>query len=160
MKNTARKTAAALAAAALGTLLMTTTASASAAPASATSSPARSVFVEVNNWTGCRMDFVTATLTHGTWTDGDLPPGEITNSVWGVWASESNGFATGTEGFATYQLHACTNPANVGKWVKFHWNNPYVGSNTYDNVGTSSGVSIIRTGGSGNNAVVQFRVVA
>ncbi|MFG2004785.1 hypothetical protein ACGFNU_37105 [Spirillospora sp. NPDC048911] len=130
---------------------------ASAASASA-SGAARSVFVEVNNWTQCEMDFHDADLSHGVWSGTNWPPSEIINSTWGDWSSESNGVFTGTEGTASSLLRKCVNPANNFKVVKFHWNNPYVGANSYDNSGTSSGVKITRSGGSGNNAVVQFRV--
>jgi hypothetical protein len=148
-----RKTAAVLVLAGLAAAVPA--GSASAAPASG---PARSVFVQVDNWTQCEMDFVTADLTHGTWSGNNFPPSVITNSTWGVWGSESSGFATGTEGYATYQLFHCVNPANNYKWVNFHWDDPYTGSNSYDNNGTSAGVNITRSGGGGDNAVVQFVV--
>ncbi|WP_051943021.1 hypothetical protein [Streptacidiphilus rugosus] len=133
-------------------------ASAARGVAATDNAPARSVFVEVDNWTQCEMDFVGADLSHGIWTGVNWPPAVITNSTWGVWGSESNGVATGTEGTATYQLFHCVNPANNYKWVAFHWDDPFVGANSYDNKGTSSGVKITRSGGSGDNAVVSFTV--
>ncbi|MFJ5231429.1 hypothetical protein ACIQBJ_16210 [Kitasatospora sp. NPDC088391] len=170
MYRTVRNAGVALVLAAAATLSATTAASAapapvtgaaaakSSAPAALSSAAARSTFVQVNNWTQCEMDFVTADLSSGIWTGIDWPPLTITNSTWGVWQSESNGFMTGTEGTATYQLKKCVNPANNYKWVKFHWDNPFRGSNSYDNNGTSAGVNITRSGGSGDNAVVTFVV--
>ncbi|MFD9130428.1 aegerolysin family protein [Kitasatospora sp. NPDC059571] len=160
MQITVRRAGAALVLAALAVAAQTTAAGAAPAhPAAATSgAAARSVLVQVDNWTQCEMDFVSASLSSGTWTGIDWPPATITNSTWGVWQSESNGFMTGTEGKATYQLHKCVNPADEYKWVSFHWDNPYAGSNSYDTKGTSSGVKITRSGGSGDNAVVSFVV--
>jgi hypothetical protein len=168
MRTITRRPAAALVLAALALGAQTTAASAApagpaaptAAAASATtaSAAARSVLVQVDNWTQCEMDFVSASLSSGIWTGTDWPPAVITNSTWGVWQSESNGVGTGTEGFATYQLHRCVNPANNFTWVKFHWNDPFSGSNSYDTNGTGAGVKITRSGGSGDNAVVSFTV--
>ncbi|GAA4985938.1 hypothetical protein [Kitasatospora paranensis] len=164
MRTITRKPAAALVLAALALGVQTTAASAAPAPASAgpaaaaSGAAARSVLVQVDNWTQCEMDFVSASLSGGIWTGTDWPPAVITNSTWGVWQSESNGVGTGTEGFATYQLHKCVNPANNYTWVKFHWNDPFYGSNSYDTNGTGAGVKVTRSGGSGNNAVVSFTV--
>jgi hypothetical protein len=119
-------------------------------------SAARSTWVALDNFTGCEMVHVGDHLDHGEWTA--TPPSNIPDRYRGQWGSESNGFLTGTEGDATYQLHDCDNRALKGQWVKVHWDNPYIGSNSYNWSGTSSALRVSYSGGSGNNATVAFTV--
>jgi hypothetical protein len=88
-----------------------------------------------------------------------LPPLLIGNR--GEWASESNGFATGTEGRVTYQIET-VDGERIGE-VRLHWNNPFVGSNSYHESvtpaaadPTDTNFSVVHTGGKGENASVRF----
>lgn len=101
-------------------------------------------------------------LDHGEWTS--QPPELIGNL--GIWESESNGFATGTEGRATYQLED-VDGNRMGE-LTLHWDNPFAGSNSYDqsvdpaadpNDASAPGYSIVRLGGGGDNASVTFRLL-
>ncbi|MCU7824227.1 aegerolysin family protein [Kitasatospora sp. DSM 101779] len=125
-----------------------------AAAAPALASAARSVDVTFSNWTGCTLTREEWGLSHGIWTA--QPPVRIYDQGTGSWASESNGFATGTEGYARFFSENCANPVLNGRLVRVHWNDPYVGSNSYDSSGTDLKFYVSRSGGSGNNASVQF----
>jgi hypothetical protein len=113
---------------------------------------ARSVEVFLGNLTRCDLLLVTARLDHGEWTT--RPPGLILLGDEGRWESESNGVATGTEGEADYFTQACRNPALNNKRLHFHWNNPFVGSNSYDTAGTDGAFHSRIVGGGGNHAGV------
>ncbi|MFE2146947.1 hypothetical protein ACFXA3_35375 [Streptomyces sp. NPDC059456] len=108
---------------------------------------ARSTHVTLVNLTGRVWPFEQASLRHGIWSS--RLPEFIGPSAAGEWASESNGVMTGTEGQATY--------ATGDGPVEVRWNNPYVGSNTYD-CRVPSGYACRRSGGSGDNASVVFEV--
>lgn len=157
MSISIRKTAAAVLVAGTVAVPVLSTASASASVAHPQlTSAARSVQAFVTNRTGCMLNLVSDSLSHGIWTT--TPPFQIPNGTAGTWESESDGFMTGTEGTATYRLTNCADPRQNLKFAAFHWDNPYVGSNSYDNVGTTQGVNIARQGGSGDNAVVSWFV--
>ena len=100
-------------------------------------------------------------LDHGEWTRNMLPPekigaGALRSPTTATWASESDGFMTGTEGSVVYELG--DDPSTSGT-VRFDWNNPYIGSNGY-RVGLSGALAgKLRAdyeGGSGDNATVSF----
>jgi hypothetical protein len=99
-------------------------------------------------------------LDHGEWTS--KPPDLIGNR--GEWESESSGFATGTEGSASYQIENDTG-AVIGN-LDVHWDNPFAGSNSYSQsvnpqaTDGGAGFSIGHLGGGGNNASVEFRLLA
>ncbi|MFD7645776.1 hypothetical protein ACFV4P_34610 [Kitasatospora sp. NPDC059795] len=123
------------------------------APAATTA--ARSTVVKLNNWTGCTLTRENWSLSHGIWTT--QPPVRIYDQQQGRWASESNGFATGTEGIARFFAENCANPVLNGRIVQVHWNNPYVGSNSYDSTGTDLMFYVPQpAGGGGNNATAEF----
>jgi hypothetical protein len=82
---------------------------------------ARSTHVTLNNRTGVNLSKTDDSLDHGIWTD--RPPTIIGDR--GEWESESDGFATGTEGRVTYSIDG-------GGEVRLHWDNPFIGSNSYD----------------------------
>ncbi|MFH8749508.1 hypothetical protein ACH4GK_26920 [Streptomyces rimosus] len=109
----------------------------------------RSTHVTLENRTGVSMTRKWASLTHGEWQANSYPPEMIGSNSSAAWQSQSDGFATGTEGEAVY----VTNYGEI--YVK--WNNPYVGSNSYTCT-ASGGHSCERSGGSGNNASVTFTV--
>ncbi|MGX4734984.1 hypothetical protein ACI1MP_00490 [Kitasatospora griseola] len=149
--------AAALALALTGTAsaATTTTETAKASAAPAVTTAARSTAVKLNNWTGCTLTRENWWLSHGIWTFD--PPVHIYNGQQGSWASESNGFATGTEGYARFFAENCANPVLNSRSIQVHWNNPYVGSNSYDSNGTDVKFYVPQpAGGGGNNATAEF----
>jgi hypothetical protein len=108
---------------------------------------------------------VSVTLKHGCWNcykNGQpvatLPKPCKTINAKGscFWASESCGIATGTEGIATYRLGLIDDFA-INKDFKVHWNNPYVGSNSYSCDGIPT---CFWSTGKGNNAQVTFKLMA
>jgi aegerolysin len=108
---------------------------------------ARSTDVYLTNQTPSSLSRTYANLSHGEWTE-DLPPEKIEPSNQSHWKSESKGFLTGTEGIVKYHLDG------AGE-VMIHWDNPFVGSNSYTN-SAPKGYEISHSGGSGNNASVEF----
>ncbi|MFF4590873.1 Crystal protein ET79 [Streptomyces sp. NPDC001388] len=116
----------------------------------ATVQAARSTYVTLNNNTGGLLGRSYDRLDGGIWTDNRLPPGNIPPGRSGSWQSESDGFMTGTEGEVQYLL------AGAG-YVTVHWNNPYVGSNSYSCT-VPAHYTCSRTGGGGDNATVAFTV--
>lgn len=119
---------------------------------------ARSVHVTLENRAG-RINLVKFdhSLDHGEWTS--LPPQIIGNR--GDWESESDGFMTGTEGRVSYRMED-VDGNRLGE-LKLHWNNPFVGSNSYDESvapaasdASDDGFSIAHVGGDGENANVRF----
>ena len=149
-------TAAVLAGIAAVPAVSATPASAAVAAPQTASAAARSVEAFVTNNTGCTMTLFSASLSGGIWTF--MPEFTVPNGAATAWESESNGLWTGTEGVASYRLGNCANPAQNLKFANFHWDDPYATSNEYDNAGTSAGVHIARSGGSGDNAIVTWVV--
>ncbi len=99
-------------------------------------------------------------LPHGAWTTE--PPDFILPGTQVVWGSQSDELFTGTEGKVHYIPGAPgddnpTIPVDDSGLVYIHWDNPYVGSNSYGasappplKVNQESGT------GSGDNATVRF----
>ncbi|MFF2349778.1 aegerolysin family protein [Kitasatospora sp. NPDC058115] len=165
MNSTSRLRATAVTLAAAAALTAGLAGTASAAPTTdrtttgataAAATAARSTTVRLSNWTGCTLTRESWELSHGIWSHE--PPERIADQQRGSWSSESNGFATGTEGFAQFYAENCANPALDGRLVRVHWNNPYVGSNSYDWAGSDLKFHVSKAGGSGNNATVDFSV--
>ncbi|MEU3193319.1 hypothetical protein ABZ686_22400, partial [Streptomyces sp. NPDC006992] len=99
-------------------------------------------------------------LDHGEWTT--KPPLLIGDR--GEWESESNGFATGTEGSVTYQLED-VDGLRMGE-VSLHWDNPFIGANSYRESVTPAatdpsgqGFSVVHVGGDGGNSHVTFKLL-
>ncbi|MBW5481926.1 Crystal protein ET79 [Streptomyces bambusae] len=110
----------------------------------------RSTHVTLQNRTEEQMDRTSSSLKHGTWSHNMLPPDVVYPMSNSAWQSESNGFMTGTEGTAVYNMYAVGN-------VSISWNNPYVGSNDYS-CDVPTGYTCERDGGGGDNAQVTFTV--
>ncbi|MGI0116507.1 aegerolysin family protein [Zooshikella sp. RANM57] len=108
---------------------------------------ARSTLVIFQNLTGETLSLTNAKLDHGVWTQNMYPPEKVSPDDKVQWASESDGFMTGTEGSVTYH---CTDGS-----VYIHWDNPYIGGNSYSDQ-APDGYEITRSGGSGDNATVTF----
>ncbi|MGP3686825.1 Crystal protein ET79 [Streptomyces sp. IBSNAI002] len=110
---------------------------------------ARSTKVKVVNETTTTMYRNYTELSHGVW-DDETPPESIDGGKSASWGSHSSGMMTGTEGGAWYSL------GNDGE-AAIHWNNPYVGGNSYG-CSVPNGYTCSRTGGGGNNATVTFTI--
>ena len=85
---------------------------------------ARSCNCSLANQTSAAMVWVQQSTPplHGKWSSD--PPKRIEAGQVGGWATESKGFATGTESWVTYQLEG------TGGRVTFHWTVPYSGDNS------------------------------
>ena len=103
---------------------------------------ARSVTAQLQNTTDLPLMLLSAKLSHGAWSQNMYPPTDISGNSNGAWASQSDGFMTGTEGTLTYML------AGAGQ-VTLHWDNPFAGSNKYTSA-APSGYEISHSGGGGN----------
>lgn len=100
-------------------------------------------------------------LAHGEWSTE--PPQAIGPGIQVQWGSESNGFLTGTEGWVRYYpVPANTDsigipsPAPDAATIYIYWDNPYVGSNSYDKAAPSPYQVSQQGDGSGDNAAVTF----
>ena len=115
---------------------------------------ARSVIVKLENQTSAilMLQQDTLFLDHGEWVI--YPPQNIYPTQTAEWRTDSNGFMTGTEGRCTYQFIAGSQIANA----KIHWDNPYVGGNSYSISVVPPPYSGKYDGGSGDNATVTFHV--
>ncbi len=123
---------------------------------------ARSTHVRLENATNRPFNLrrLDASLEAGEWT---VKPPELIGDF-GEWESESDGFLTGTEGRVSYQIE--TIDTEVMGRVDVHWNNPFLGSNSYEATAlpkatgpTEQGFSIGHVGGGGNNASVVFKLL-
>ncbi|MET9398763.1 Crystal protein ET79 [Kitasatospora sp. NPDC002965] len=117
--------------------------------AESTLSAARSTTVNLTNNTPKGLIRDGASLSGGIWSDGMLPPTSLPPGTAGRWASESDGFMTGTAGEVSFYV------AGVSGKLKVSWNNPYVGSNGYS-CSAPYGYTCTWQGGGGNNASVSF----
>ncbi|MFJ8476394.1 aegerolysin family protein [Kitasatospora sp. NPDC094011] len=120
---------------------------------------ARSTGVSFHNRTGCdlTLDQLSLQLPHGVWTAA--PPKLIGRDQGAGWGSESSGLLSGTEGRVRYVTQNCLTGSDDNRQVQLHWDNPYAGSNSYDESGSDySTFRIDRAGGSGNNTVVTWTV--
>lgn len=153
MRTSSRLAAlAAVTAIGLGTIAAGT---AQAAPASVQA--ARSTKVHLHNGTGCSLYREDYSLAHGIWSQGQEPPQVLGNTGDANFQSESNGFLTGTEGTVRFRAYNCEEGWRNGAAVVLHWANPYAGSNSYDDNGTTQGMfRTTRESGSGNNADVYW----
>ncbi|MBN3893817.1 MAG: hypothetical protein HWQ41_00465 [Nostoc sp. NOS(2021)] len=120
---------------------------------------ARSFNITIDNLTGLTWERTDLGLEHGQWSNNgaSVPPEQIPAEQQGIFpiatpvsfGNESDGFATGAQGYVDYQ--AISN----GQTYNFHldWDNPYIGSNSF-NANTNS--SLLQTpiigGIGGNNA--------
>jgi hypothetical protein len=81
------------------------------------------------------------------------PPSTIAPGAAGRWGSESCGLGKGTEGWANFHLAGVSDP------LRLHWDNPFVGDNTYDHV-APAGFAVQYSGGGGDHADVVFIIRA
>lgn len=112
--------------------------------------PARSVTIVIVNDSDDRLVLSDSSLDHGIWTTS--PPNAIETGETSTFESESDGFQTGTEGTVDFTIQ--TSQGSNGT-AHFHWDNPFFGSNSYDQtvpVWYKAG----RSGGDGNNTTVTW----
>lgn len=113
---------------------------------------ARSVTIKVQNDFDVALVFDHDSLQHGIW--GSNPPPRIEPATTSQWVAESDGVATGTEGTVWYRLDV---PGTTGL-VRLHWDNPFVGSNNYDQGGPDV-LTVKRIGsGSGNDSTAHWLI--
>ncbi|MGZ3630290.1 MAG: LGFP repeat-containing protein [Ktedonobacteraceae bacterium] len=118
----------------------------------------RSVTVTLVNQTMYSLMKEDENLDHGEW--NSHPPQEISPFNLANWSTESSGLLTGTEGSVTYHVLLITSdsvgiPSPDPDHLFIHWDNPWLGSNSYDqSVGLD--VEVLRDGGGGDNASVAF----
>ncbi|MFD0402295.1 aegerolysin family protein [Kitasatospora sp. NPDC127121] len=112
---------------------------------------ARSTSINLTNNSGKLLVRSGSSLRWGIWSDNMLPPSMVQPGVTAKWASESDGFMTGTEGEVTFDVSGESNK------VRVYWNNPYTGSNGYS-CSAPSGYKCTWQGGSGDNAAISFNL--
>src|SRR5271166_5560706 len=122
---------------------------------------AREVTVNFFNNTSFALERIDASLEHGAWeveapatidptaTSEDPQTQELVTAQPAGWKCVSDGFATGVEGEANYRIVGATEPLHL--W----WDNPFAGSNEYDQT-APVGFHISRFGGAGDSAVVDW----
>jgi Aegerolysin len=107
----------------------------------AASSRTENILIE--NDTGMILRRTSTNLAHGVFCTSELgtaisgvvvpnpavPPTTIAPHRTVAFCSESSGFLTGTEGFATYRV--IRGPAACNALLRLHWDNPFIGSNSY-----------------------------
>lgn len=106
----------------------------------------RSCVVYLHNNSNTNLERSENRLGHGAWTR--TPPDIINAGQWVAWASESNGFMTGTEGSVRYR-------GGDGGYVSIVWDNPFIGSNKFDS-SHGDGRNIRMSGGGGDISVIRF----
>jgi hypothetical protein len=98
---------------------------------------ARTVTVTLfNNLENTQLILVGSGLSHGEW--GAQPPEKIPAATDLLWSSQSDGFLTGTQGWARYYPVRLKPPGNVvppqvpdDQTIYIAWDNPFVGSDSY-----------------------------
>ena len=108
----------------------------------------RSVTLLLVNQTSAALSCGTAVLDGGEW--AAYPPDTVAAGAIGRWGTQSNGFATGTEGSATMQVSPSAS-------VTVRWNNPYWGSNSYS-CEAQGELSCSTSGGGGNDSTLTVTV--
>lgn len=112
----------------------------------------RSVTIKVHNKLDVALIFDHESIQHGVW--GSDPPPRIGPGTLPQWVAESDGVATGTEGTVWYRLDIPSSTV----LVRLHWDNPFVGSNNFDQSGPDV-VTVTRFGsGSGDDATAHWIV--
>jgi hypothetical protein len=115
-----------------------------------------SVTVTFINQTPSTLQLVSTELDHGQW--DSMPPNSISPGASATWKTESNGFATGTEGRATYQIG---NDPTLQ--TTLHWDDPFVdtpfgGTNTFDESAPAGYVASANGPDEGNNISAAFAI--
>lgn len=130
---------------------------------------ARSTKVVFQNNTSYLLGLTGSFLKHGIWTnplnwgtpvDAPImaPPGLILpqNGSGVSWENESQGLATGDEGWCEYAIIGTGSGGNQFQSlgiIHIGWDNPFVGSNSY-NITAPTGFTITQSGGGSDNATL------
>lgn len=117
---------------------------------------ARSVNATLNNNTSFALQLLTSSISllHGEWTT--YPPSTIPAGGTGNWQSDSDGFATGTEGSLVYQFIYSNNGALSIETLKVYWDDPFAGGNGYSITCSVPALKVGYSGGDGDNASVTY----
>jgi hypothetical protein len=122
---------------------------------------ARSVEIIISNWfSNTKLLLVGSGLSHGEWSENAQPPkvvGRLDPAA--VFQSESDGVATGTQGWVRYypvRLNESSTPpppSNIpdSATIYISWDNPFADSNSYS-VSAPAPFLITYSGGEGDNA--------
>lgn len=113
----------------------------------------RSTRILFHNQTNYSLVKIEEGLQHGEWTNPWKPPDLISPNNNTEWRSESDGLATGTEGSVKYGIN---NGEDASVYI--HWDNPFSGTNKYHQF-TGDKFEVFHTGGSGDNATVEFTLM-
>lgn len=113
---------------------------------------ARSVSINFANKASVALVQTHRKLDHGIWTT--LPPARIEAGTSASWESESNGVATGTEGEIDFSIESA--PGQIAGKAHFHWDNPFVGSNSYDESVPQPFFKAPRVGGNSDNSEITW----
>lgn len=117
---------------------------------------ARQVNINFNNFTSSELKLKGTSLEHGIF--GSAPPQKISAGKVAAWTAESAGLLTGTEGYVWYEP---VTGESLGSEFELYWNNPAIGSNSYNSVvkgDTQKLYSIAESGTAGNTSSVSFNV--
>ncbi|PNP76651.1 hypothetical protein FNYG_10070 [Fusarium nygamai] len=109
--------------------------------------PARATSITIVNKTSQDFHAGSGTLQHGIWNNNvpdTIPKGQSADM-----GAESDGILSGDEGWVHYKSAA-------GE-MTFHFDNPYVGDNSYDTTGPKS-FNISSSGGDGNECHITWTV--
>lgn len=113
----------------------------------------RSTDVQIVNWiTAANSDliFVDEGMSSGEWKT--FPPNTIRYNTAGKMGTTSNAWLNGAGGWVRYKVKT------DGAIIKFKWNNPYTGGNSYTASAEPDDYYFTRSGGGGNNASVTLYV--
>ncbi len=106
-----------------------------------------SVSVTFNNFSSASLQLQSANVEYGKWLT--QPPAIIPAGNTVTWQSDSDGFLTGTQGDATYQV------VGSSAMTKVTWDDPFFGSNSYGAT-ASPGFTDTYRGTGGDNASVSY----
>ncbi|KAF5684631.1 crystal et79 [Fusarium denticulatum] len=109
--------------------------------------PPRSTQITIENHTSQDLHGGHGSLVHGAWSEN--VPDTIPKGQSGTMRAESDGIMSGDEGRVFYTSAAGD--------LQFHFDNPFVGDNSYD-TSVPDHFSISSSGGEGNNCIITYTV--
>ncbi|KAF5633181.1 crystal et79 [Fusarium sp. NRRL 25303] len=109
--------------------------------------PARSTQINIENHTSQDLHGGSGNLQHGIWAVN--VPDTIAKGQSASMRAESDGVMSGDEGWVHYKSAAGD--------MTFHFDNPFVGDNSYDTSGPNH-FSFSKSGGEGNNCIVTWTI--
>jgi hypothetical protein len=112
---------------------------------------ARSVTINFDNTTDVALVFAKSHLDHGIW--GTDPPARIEAGASASWEAESSGVATGTEGYVDFSLELGLGSSGT---VHVYFDNPFVGSNSFDQSAPAAYTLNRQGDGSGDDATANW----